>query len=80
MACDYCLLAQGKIESVITDSGSELHDYAAGKLIALEARAEIVDFFGKKEMDYLNDTFIISNHKETNKYILSISGKILNKK
>lgn len=80
MACDYCLLAQGKIESVITDSGSALYDYAAGKLIALEAGAKVVDFSGKKEKNYKNDTFIISNRDKTNEYMLDIAGKVLNQK
>ena len=78
-AHDYCLLAQGKIESVITDSGLEIYDYGAGKLIAQEAGAKIVDFKGKKETSYLNDSFIISNKDETNKYVLSNYEKITKK-
>src|SRR3990167_3894648 len=34
---DYCLLASGKIEAIVTDPGTEVYDYTAGKLIALEA-------------------------------------------
>src|SRR3989338_2500 len=70
-AYDYCLLALGKVESVITD-GIELHDYAAGKLIAAEAGGKIIDFGGKKEIDYTNDKFIISNTDQVNQYILNI--------
>lgn len=70
-AYDYCLLASGKIESMVTD-GIEIHDYAAGKLIALEAGAQIIDFTGKKETDYNNSHFIASNSNEINKYIFDI--------
>ena len=68
-ACEYCMLARGKVESVVTD-GIELHDFAAGKLIAMEAGAQVIDFTGKKEKNYTNNFFIISNTPEINKYIL----------
>ncbi|KKT00354.1 MAG: Inositol monophosphatase/fructose-1,6-bisphosphatase family protein [Candidatus Nomurabacteria bacterium GW2011_GWF2_43_8] len=71
-AYDYCLLASGKIEAVITDRGTEIYDFGAGKLIALEAGAKIIDFKGNKDANYINDEFIISNHEQTNKYILNI--------
>lgn len=71
VANDLCLLASGKIESMILD-GNEFHDYAAGKLIALEAGAKVIDFGGKKEVNYAGDKFIISNTNEINKYILDI--------
>ncbi|OGI90748.1 hypothetical protein A3A95_02600 [Candidatus Nomurabacteria bacterium RIFCSPLOWO2_01_FULL_39_18] len=70
-AHDYCLLALGKIESIITDN-IEFHDFAAGKLIALEAGAKIIDFSGEEEKDYTNTKFILSNASEINKYIFSI--------
>lgn len=71
VAFEYCMLASGKIESIVTD-GIELHDFAAGKLIALEAGAKIIDFSGKKEKNYINNKFIISNTEKVNKYILSL--------
>ena len=71
----YCLLASGKIESVVTD-GIEIHDFAAGKLIALEAGAKIIDFTGKEEKSYINTKFIMSNSAEINKYIFSIIKRI----
>ncbi|MEK7190329.1 MAG: inositol monophosphatase [Patescibacteria group bacterium] len=70
-AYEYCLLASGKIESVVTDD-IEIHDYAAGKLIAQEAGAKIIDLTGKKETDHSNSKFIISNNDKINKYILKI--------
>lgn len=70
-AYEFCMLASGKVESMITD-GTELHDFAAGKLIALEAGAKIVDFKGEKEKDYGNSEFITSNTDEINKYILEV--------
>lgn len=71
VAHDYCLLACGKIESVISD-GMELYDYGAGKLIAKEAGAQVVDFTGKKEIDYTNNGFVISNTSEINNYVFNI--------
>src|SRR3989338_6991835 len=70
-AFEYCMLASGKVESVITD-GIEIHDFAAGKLIALEAGAKIIDFTGKGEKEYINTKFIVSNTDEINEYVLGI--------
>ena len=70
-AYEHCMLACGKIECIIND-GTELHDYAAGKLIAVEAGGKPVDFLGNKETDYVNDKFIVSNTLEVNNYILKI--------
>lgn len=70
-AFEYCMLASGKVESIFTDN-PEIHDFAAGKLIAMEAGAKVIDFSGKKETDYSNRKFIISNSKQVNKYVLSI--------
>jgi myo-inositol-1(or 4)-monophosphatase len=70
-AIDYCLLASGKIESVITNK-SEIYDYIAGKLLAKEAGAIVSDFKGKKEKDERNDKFIASNNKIIHKEILKI--------
>ena len=56
----YCSLASGKIEAIINDS-MELYDFAAGKLIALEAGAKATCFSGKNLIDDTADTFIISN-------------------
>ena len=69
---DYCLLASGKIESIITDLGTEIYDYVAGKLIALEAGAKIMDINGKRKINNILDNFIVSNSERTNKYIFSI--------
>ncbi|MFA6520035.1 MAG: inositol monophosphatase [Candidatus Paceibacterota bacterium] len=70
-AFEYCMLASGKIETVITD-GVEVHDFAAGKLIAMEAGAKIIDFSGKREREYVNTKFISSNTDKVNKHILGI--------
>lgn len=74
-AFELCMLASGKIESVINND-TELHDFAAGKLLALEAGARVIDFTGSNEADYSNKNFIISNADETNQFILS-KNKIL---
>lgn len=70
-ALQYCLLASGKVESMITD-GIELHDFAAGKLIAIEAGAKALDFEGNTETEYTNTRFILSNTNEINKYIFDV--------
>lgn len=62
LAMDFCLLASGKIE-VIVNRGCKPHDYLAGKLIAKEAGAMIVDFNGRPEQDEKNDHFIVVNNK-----------------
>ena len=74
-AYDYCMLAAGRIESCFTN-GIEIYDYAAGKLIALEAGAKVIDFSGNKEENYKNDRFIISNTDEVNKYVLHTMGSV----
>lgn len=56
----YCSLASGRIEAIIND-GIELYDFAAGKLVALEAGAKITDFLGSTLTKDENDTFIITN-------------------
>lgn len=68
VAFEHCMLASGKIESLV-NNGTELYDFAAGKLIALEAGAKVIDFTGKKEKDYSNKNYIISNTDEINKHI-----------
>ncbi|MCX6763000.1 MAG: inositol monophosphatase [Candidatus Moranbacteria bacterium] len=65
----FCLLASGKIEAIVNDR-IELHDYAAGKLIAREAGAKVTDFEGNKERDDKNDAFIISNGTEIHEKII----------
>ncbi len=70
-AYEHCLIASGKTESFIAD-GIDLHDFAAGKLIALEAGAKIIDFSGTSEANFLSGSFIISNSDEVNSYVLSI--------
>ncbi len=59
-ALDFCLLASGKIEGVV-NYNSEIYDFLAGKLIALEAGARITNFRGKPEKGDLNREFIATN-------------------
>lgn len=56
----FCALADGRLEAVIND-GTELYDYAAGKLIALEAGARISTLEGHPEVDDHRETFLLSN-------------------
>ncbi|OGI64415.1 hypothetical protein A2733_01250 [Candidatus Nomurabacteria bacterium RIFCSPHIGHO2_01_FULL_40_20] len=69
-AYDHCLLASGKIEALITDAGTEIYDFGAGKLIAKEAGAKIYTLDGKKDTDFLNDAFIIGNSEKVIKNVL----------
>jgi len=74
------LLASGKIESVITDPGTEIYDYAAGKLIAMEAGAKLVGVDGNNETEYLDDSFVLSNNEKVSDYILNILVSLKDKK
>ena len=56
----YCGLACGRIEGVIND-GMELYDFAAGKLIAVEAGAKVTGFGGEPIDEDTNGTFLITN-------------------
>lgn len=57
---DHCLLASGRIEAIVSN-GTELYDFAAGKIIALEAGAKITDFSGNECADDTHNKFILSN-------------------
>lgn len=56
----YCSLASGRIEGIVND-GIELHDFAAGKLIAREAGAKITSFAGEEINDDTADVFVATN-------------------
>ncbi|MFH1565531.1 MAG: inositol monophosphatase [bacterium] len=67
---DYCLLAFGKIESIINDD-NEIYDYIAGKLIAKEAGAVVTDFKGREQKDK-DSVFVASNNEVIHKEVLEI--------
>lgn len=71
VAYDCCLIASGKIEAM-TNQKLEIYDWAAGKLIAKEAGAKIIDFDGNEETNMMNDNFIVGNNTETAQQILKI--------
>lgn len=60
VALDFCYLASGKIEAILND-GCEMYDYLAGKPIAKEAGAVVVNFDGTTETSDENNRFIIAN-------------------
>ena len=66
----YCGLACGKIEAIINDK-IELYDFAAGKLIALEAGAKITDFYGLAVIDDTIDAFVMSNGTPIHSTVIS---------
>lgn len=73
-AFDYCLLASGKIEAVISND-NELYDYAAGKIIAREAGAIISDFSNNVQNDKTTSKFLLSNTQETHSRLIAILPK-----
>lgn len=68
---DFCLLASGKIEGMISN-GSELYDFMAGKLICREAGAKITDFSGVPDENDMNAFFIVSVGEPLHKKLLSV--------
>lgn len=70
-AFDYCLLASGKIETIINNN-NELYDYIAGKIIAREAGAIITDFRGKLQDDRQTSQFVASNKQEIHSQITAL--------
>jgi len=65
----FCGLACGRLEAVIND-GTELYDYAAGRLIALEAGGRTSDFQGKPEVLDDNDTFMLTNGSSIHEFLV----------
>jgi myo-inositol-1(or 4)-monophosphatase len=65
----FCALACGRLEAVIND-GTELYDYAAGKLIALEAGARISDFQGNPGVRDDNDRFLLTNGTPIHEFLV----------
>lgn len=57
---DFCMLAAGRIEAIV-NSNTELYDFAAGKLIAMEAGAICTNQDGTPERADTNRKFIISS-------------------
>lgn len=71
VAFDFCMLVSGRVEAIIS-SGLELHDCAAGKLIAREAGAKITNFDGSEEKTDKNLTFVASNGTVIHEEIINI--------
>ena len=70
IANDFCLLASGKIEGVVID-GSELYDFAAGKIIAKEAGAMVSTFKGEPDAD-TNRFFFASCNQSIHDAMLAV--------
>jgi myo-inositol-1(or 4)-monophosphatase len=71
-AFDFCLLANGRLEGMIVRD-IELYDFAAGKLIALEAGATCTDFQGQPEPTDKNIRFVMSNGTAIHNILLEIA-------
>jgi len=70
-AVDFCLLASGKIESMINQK-TELYDFLGAKLILREAGCIVTDFKGKLDTDDFNRSFIASNNRIIHRKILPL--------
>lgn len=68
---DFCLLANGRIESVIFNE-AEIYDHIPGKLIAKEAGAIVTDAEGGEESDETNSLFVASNCAAVHNSVLDI--------
>lgn len=69
-AFDYCLLASGRIEAVISKEG-DLEDYVAAKLIVTEAGGKVTSFAGVSELGR-NPDFVATNGQVIHETILEI--------
>ena len=47
-----------------------MDDYAAGKLIAMEAGAEVTDFWGKNTIEDEDNTFLITNGTQIHDFLI----------
>ncbi|MFQ5569655.1 MAG: inositol monophosphatase family protein [Rhodothermales bacterium] len=65
----YCALACGRLEAILND-GIELYDYAAGKLIAVEAGARVTNFLGEDSGGDRNNVFLITNGTRIHDYLV----------
>ena len=68
---DYCLLAEGKVECVITDD-DDLHESIIGKLFMREAGGIISDYAGHERDNYKDYKFISANNKKILNEVLHI--------
>lgn len=69
-AFDYCLLASGRIEAVISKEG-DLEDYVAAKLIVTEAGGKVTTFTGASDSGR-NPNFVATNGQAIHETLLEI--------
>ncbi len=67
-------LAVGNIQSIIVDD-IELYDFAAGRIIATEARAEICSMGGSKIEKDTESSFVISSNIKVNEFLVDAVTK-----
>lgn len=73
VAMDCCLVATGRAELMLMKD-TEIHDFAAGKLIAKEAGAKSTDLLGRDDDD-LNTSFVLSNGTDIHNEVLAAIKK-----
>jgi myo-inositol-1(or 4)-monophosphatase len=69
-AYDYCLLASGRVEAVISKEG-DLEDYVAAKVIVTEAGGKVTDFAGASANGKVAD-FVATNGSAIHGQILAV--------
>lgn len=69
-AFDYCLLASGRIEAVVSKEG-DLEDYVAAKLVVSEAGGKVTTFAGASDLGR-NPDFIATNGQAMHQILLGI--------
>ena len=75
-AFELCLLAAGRIEGVIREKGV-IHDFLAGKMIAIEAGAKVTDLHGQPEKSIKNDSTILSNGTSIHEILVEVTQQHL---
>ncbi|MBU1131559.1 inositol monophosphatase [Patescibacteria group bacterium] len=71
---DFCLLASGKIETMICYN-NELHDFVGGLLLVREAGGKITDFKGKPLKNDRVNTFLMTNGTSIHNKIINVLKK-----
>lgn len=72
-AYDYCLLASGRIEAVISREG-DLEDYVAAKLLVAEAGGLVVGFDGKRVNGRAADFIAVNNREVLDRVLVPLKA------
>lgn len=70
VALDFCLLASGKIEGIVFKD-LDIYDFAAGKVIAQEAGAQLTSFDGSTNLHINHTACVASNGSQLHQQLLA---------